>query len=63
MKTLGLALLFLLFVPSEAWVQGRAPATISELVTYAGKDREQCYTQEPRRRVSGLVHLFGRRLL
>lgn len=41
MKTLGLTLLLLLFIPSEAWVQGRAPATISELVTYAGKDREQ----------------------
>ncbi|HEU4344208.1 MAG TPA: extracellular solute-binding protein [Candidatus Binatia bacterium] len=41
MKTLGLALLLLLFVPSEARVQGRAPATVSELVTYSGKDREQ----------------------
>ena len=41
MKPLGVAILLLLFTPSLAWVQSRAPATVSELVTYTGKDREQ----------------------
>ncbi len=34
-----LCLLFLL--PSEAWVQGRKPMTITEIATYSGADREQ----------------------
>ena len=39
MLCLVLCLLFLL--PSEAWVQGRKPTTITEIVTYSGADREQ----------------------
>jgi iron(III) transport system substrate-binding protein len=38
---LYLTLCLLLLAPSEAWVQTRKPMTISELVTYGGKDREQ----------------------
>ena len=41
MKISGLIVLTLLFLPSEAWAQGRKPASIAELVRYAGADREQ----------------------
>lgn len=40
MKKICLTMWFLLLLPSEAWVQGRKPATISEIVTYSGADRE-----------------------
>ena len=41
MKRQFLVLCLLLLAPSDAWVQTRKPMTISELVTYGGKDREQ----------------------
>lgn len=41
MKILGLIVLVLLLLPSEAWVQSRKPASIAELATYSGADREQ----------------------
>jgi ABC-type glycerol-3-phosphate transport system substrate-binding protein len=40
-KMLGLVLCLLFSMPSEAWLQGRKPMTLSELVTYNGADREQ----------------------
>lgn len=41
MNNLVLALFLLLCLPSLAWVQNRKPMTATEIVTYAGKDREQ----------------------
>ena len=41
MKISAIAVLLLLAVPSEAWVQSRKPMTIAELVTYNGADWEQ----------------------
>jgi iron(III) transport system substrate-binding protein len=41
MKTLGLIVLVLLLSPSDAWLQTKKPASISELVSYVGADREQ----------------------
>lgn len=40
MKISSFLILALLLFPSEAWVQARKPATIAELVTYRGADRE-----------------------
>lgn len=40
MKKIFLTVWILLLLPSEAWVQGRKPATVSEIVTYSGADRE-----------------------
>jgi iron(III) transport system substrate-binding protein len=37
----GLVLCLLFLLPSEAWVQGRKPMTITEIATYSGADREQ----------------------
>ncbi|MBI2987203.1 MAG: ABC transporter substrate-binding protein [Deltaproteobacteria bacterium] len=41
MKNLALTVLVLLLLPSEAWAQSRKPASIAELITYSGADREQ----------------------
>lgn len=41
MNILALAILMLLMLPSEAWLQSRKPLTTAELVTYNGPDREQ----------------------
>jgi hypothetical protein len=41
MRTLGFIILLVLLFPPEAAAQARRPMTISELVTYNGKDREQ----------------------
>ncbi|MBI4488020.1 MAG: extracellular solute-binding protein [Deltaproteobacteria bacterium] len=41
MRGLGLIVLALLLLPSEAWVQGRKPTSIAELAAYSGADREQ----------------------
>jgi iron(III) transport system substrate-binding protein len=41
MKSFGAILLVLLAFASQSLAQGRKPMTISELVTYNGKDREQ----------------------
>jgi iron(III) transport system substrate-binding protein len=41
MKTLGLLMVALLLAPAALRAQTRKPMTIAELVTYAGKDREQ----------------------
>ncbi|MBI4488021.1 MAG: ABC transporter substrate-binding protein [Deltaproteobacteria bacterium] len=38
---LGLIVLALLLHPSEAWVQSRKAASVAELATYSGADREQ----------------------
>jgi hypothetical protein len=40
MKTTGFFILTLLFLSTGAWGQARKPATITELVTYRGADRE-----------------------
>jgi hypothetical protein len=37
----GLVLCWMVLLPSEAWVQGRKPMTITEIATYSGADREQ----------------------
>ncbi|HZA57164.1 MAG TPA: ABC transporter substrate-binding protein [Candidatus Udaeobacter sp.] len=41
MKVSGLIVLALLLLPSEAWVQARKPASIAELASYRGADRER----------------------
>ncbi len=41
MLILDLVLCLLFLLPSEAWVQGRKPMTITEIATYSGADREQ----------------------
>ena len=41
MRTLGLVLFMFVLFSSESFAQARKPMTISELVTYNGKDREQ----------------------
>jgi hypothetical protein len=41
MRTFGCILLIVLLFPLETFSQARKPTTISELVTYNGKDREQ----------------------
>jgi iron(III) transport system substrate-binding protein len=41
MLILDLMLCLLFLLPSEAWVQGRKPMTITEIATYSGADREQ----------------------
>ncbi len=41
MKILSLVVLVVLLLPSEAWVQSRKPASIAELATTSGADREQ----------------------
>jgi hypothetical protein len=41
MKTLGVLLFVFMLFPAELRAQARKPATISELVTYNGADREQ----------------------
>ena len=41
MLMLGLVLCLLFLLPSEAWVQGRKPMTVTEIATYSGADREQ----------------------
>jgi iron(III) transport system substrate-binding protein len=41
MLILALALCLPFLLPSEAWVQGRKPTTITEIATYSGADREQ----------------------
>ena len=41
MLMVGLALCLPFLLPSEAWVQGRKPTTITEIATYSGADREQ----------------------
>ena len=41
MLILDLVLCLLFLLPSEAWVQGRKPMTITEIATYNGADREQ----------------------
>jgi iron(III) transport system substrate-binding protein len=41
MLMLGLVLCLLFLLPSEAWVQGRKPMTLTEIATYSGADREQ----------------------
>ena len=41
MRTLGLVLYMFVLLSSESFAQARKPMTISELVTYNGKDREQ----------------------
>ena len=41
MLILDLVLCLLFLLPSEAWVQGRKPMTITEIATYSGPDREQ----------------------
>lgn len=41
MRLIALTLLALFCFPSSAWVQTRKPASLNELVTYMGADREQ----------------------
>jgi iron(III) transport system substrate-binding protein len=41
MLILDLVLCLLFLLPSEAWLQGRKPMTITEIATYSGADREQ----------------------
>ena len=41
MLILDLVLCLLFLLPSEAWVQGRKPMTITEIATYSAADREQ----------------------
>ena len=41
MLILDLVLCLLFLLPSEAWLQGRKPMTITEIATYSGPDREQ----------------------
>jgi iron(III) transport system substrate-binding protein len=41
MRVVALILLALVFSPSQAWLQTRKPASLSELVSYVGADREQ----------------------
>lgn len=41
MRVVALILFALLFSPSPAWVQTRKPASLNELVSYMGADREQ----------------------
>jgi iron(III) transport system substrate-binding protein len=41
MKILGLIMLVLLLSPSDAWTQTKKPASVAELVSYVGPDREQ----------------------
>ncbi len=41
MKILNFIFLVLLLLPSEAWEQTRKPASIAELATYRGADRER----------------------
>jgi iron(III) transport system substrate-binding protein len=41
MLILDLVLCLLFLLPSQAWVQGRKPMTITEIATYSGADREQ----------------------
>jgi len=41
MRIPGFMLCLLFLLPSEAWVQGRKPMTITEIATYNGADREQ----------------------
>ena len=40
MKVLNIIFLALLLLPSEAWTQARKPASIAELASYRGADRE-----------------------
>ena len=40
MKVTSLFIFILLFLSNGAWGQGRKPATIAELATYRGADRE-----------------------
>jgi ABC-type Fe3+ transport system substrate-binding protein len=41
MKILGSIVLVLLLSPSDAWMQTKKPASIGELTSYVGADREQ----------------------
>ena len=41
MLILDLVLCLLFLLPSQAWVQGRKPMTLTEIATYSGADREQ----------------------
>lgn len=41
MKILGLIVVVLLLSPSDAWMQTKKPASIAELASYVGVDREQ----------------------
>ena len=41
MRVIALMLFALLLSPSPAWVQTRKPASLTELVSYMGADREQ----------------------
>ena len=41
MKLFSFIILALLFLPSGAWAQARKPASITELASYRGADREQ----------------------
>ena len=41
MKIVGWIVVVLLLSPSDAWVQTKKPASIAELASYLGADREQ----------------------
>ena len=63
MKRFAAILLIILSFASQSLAQGRKPVTISELVTYSGKDREQVLYAGAKDEGNHVVHLARGRLV